>query len=245
MHYTFINNGFPSEADYSDQSVQDIFLPLLKHLQQLQKDKGRRILVYLAAPPAAGKTTLVHFLKDLAGSIEGYPKVTSIGMDGFHHYQDWLLTHMEVKDGRTIKLVEVKGAPETFDLERLTDRIRKAASGMVCGWPEYDRAKHNPREDAACVDGDIVLLEGNYLLLDLPGWRDLKQYADYTISILADPAFLRNRLIERKKLTVPREEDAVHFVDCSDMKNVELCLTRSQKADLELWLKENNDYTLQ
>ena len=52
-------------------------------------------------------------------------------------------------------------------------------------------------------------------------------------------------MIERKKLTVPREEDAVHFVDFSDMKNVELCLTRSQKADLELWLKENNDYTLQ
>ena len=57
MHYTFINNGFPSEADYSDQSVQDIFLPLLKHLQQLQKDKGRRILVYLAAPPAAAAAT--------------------------------------------------------------------------------------------------------------------------------------------------------------------------------------------
>lgn len=241
MHYTFINNGFPSQADYSDRSVQDIFLPLLKQLQQLQTQKGRRILVYLAAPPAAGKTTLVHFLKDLAGSIEGYPKVTSVGMDGFHHYQDWLLTHTEVRDGKTIRLVEVKGAPETFDLDLLTERIRQVSSGKVCGWPEYDRSRHNPKEDAACVDGDIVLIEGNYLLLDLDGWRDFKRYADYTIKISADPAFLRKRLIERKKLTVPREEDAIHFVDFSDMKNVELCLERSQEADLDLWLNEDNE----
>lgn len=57
---------------------------------------------------------------------------------------------------------------------------------------------HDPVEDAVYVDGDIVILEGNYLLLNEDGWRDLSKMADYTISIKADPEMLKKRLVERK-----------------------------------------------
>jgi len=53
-------------------------------------------------------------------------------------------------------------------------------------------------QHALWVDGQIVLLEGNYLLLNEDGWCDLSTYADYTISITADEALLRSRLIGRK-----------------------------------------------
>jgi hypothetical protein len=89
-------------------------------------------------------------------------------------------------------------------------------------------------EDAVTVNADIVLLEGNYLLLDIDGWRDLSDYADYTVSLSADEELLRKRLVERRIATGVKKADAERFVDFSDMANVRLCLEKTKKADLEL-----------
>ena len=87
-----------------------------------------------------------------------------------------------------------------------------------------------------------MLLEGNYLLLDEAGWRELAAYADYTISVSAGEKLLRERLIGRKRHTGVAEDAAVRFVDFSDMPNVRLCLERSMPADLRLQVGEDGDY---
>ena len=89
-------------------------------------------------------------------------------------------------------------------------------------------------DDAITIDADIVLIEGNYLLFDMDDWRDLSQYADYTIVLTADEDMLRERLIGRKMKTGMTREDAERFVAFSDMPNVRLCLDKTMKADLEL-----------
>ena len=101
---------------------------------------------------------------------------------------------------------------------------------------------HNPVEDAVRVDGGIVLLEGNYLLLDEDGWRELSGYADYTVSIGADEALLRSRLIGRRIKTGVDEAAATRFVDYSDMPNVRLCLEKTKPADCRLWIDADGDY---
>ena len=188
--YTVQINGIKVSARYSERAVNEIFVPLLEKLTAMQRAAGRRILVLLAAPPGAGKSTLVSFL------------------------------------------------------EKLASAIRQVRSGETCGWPVYDRLLHNPVEDAITVDGDIVLLEGNYLLLDEEGWRDLSAYADYTVSVSAGETLLRKRLIERKILTGVAEDAAVRFVDFSDMPNVRLCLEKSRPADLRLQVGEDGDYRI-
>ena len=227
-------NGIEVAAEYSEREVDEIFLPLLRELNRLQQEKGRRVLAMLSAPPGAGKTTLLSFLQKLSRETEGIRPIQTIGMDGFHRRQEYLQTHSVLRDEKRISMVEIKGAPVTFDLERLTAQIQKVAAGENCGWPTYDRLLHNPVENATRVDGDIVLLEGNYLLLDEDGWRELSPYADYTISIRADEELLRKRLIERRIKTGVPEEAAVRFVDFSDMPNVRLCLEKTKPADLEL-----------
>jgi len=139
-------------------------------------------------------------------------------------------------------MVDIKGAPVTFDLELLTAAVKRVAAGETCGWPVYDRMRHNPVEDALRVDGDIVLLEGNYLLLDADGWRELPDYADYTVSIRADEALLRSRLIDRRMKTGVDEAAATRFVDYSDMPNVRLCLEKTLPADCRLWIDADGDY---
>ena len=242
--YTVQINGIKVSARYSERAVHEIFVPLLEKLTAMQRAAGRRILVMLAAPPGAGKSTLVSFLEKLSRERPGLCPVQAVGMDGFHRRQEYLLTHSTVRDGREIRMVEIKGAPVTFDLEKLASAIRRVRSGETCGWPVYDRLLHNPVEDAVTVDGDIVLLEGNYLLLDEEGWRDLSAYADYTVSVSAGETLLRKWLIERKILTGVAEDAAVRFVDFSDMPNVRLCLEKSRPADLRLQVGEDGDYRI-
>ena len=240
-HHILIN-GIEVAARYSDRAVNEIFVPLLEKLTAMQRTAGRRILVLLAAPPGAGKSTLASFLERLSRERAGLCPVQAVGMDGFHRRQEYLLSHTTERDGQTIRMVEIKGAPVTFDLEKLLSAVRRVAAGETCGWPVYDRLLHNPVEDALTVDGEIVLLEGNYLLLDEEGWRDLAAYADYTVSVSAGEELLRDRLIDRKIHTGVAEDAAVRFVDYSDMPNVRLCLAKSVPADLRLRLDDSGDY---
>ncbi len=234
IQYNTVVNGIEIHAQYTEESVQEIFLPLLRRLSALQRKKKGRVLVMLAAPPGAGKSTLASFLQDLAGKEPDITPVTVIGMDGFHRYQEDLLAHTTTRDGKEISLVQIKGAPETFDLGRLTERIRRVAAGEECGWPEYNRLQHNPTEDAITVKGDLILLEGNYLLLEQDGWCDLSESADYTIRIQAEEEMLKERLVERKILSGTEPEAALSFVEFSDLVNVRECLEHTKEADLTL-----------
>ncbi|MBE5859872.1 MAG: nucleoside/nucleotide kinase family protein [Butyrivibrio sp.] len=245
MKYSININGIDVDANYSEKSIKEIFYPLLKHLTALQKEKNRRILVLLAAPPGAGKSTLVSFLQKMSEEDDELTDVQAIGMDGFHRRQEFLTTHTTVRDGKEVLMVDIKGAPVTFDLELLCDRLKKLLETEVIGWPSYDRHLHNPVEDAITVKRDIVLLEGNYLLLDEEGWRELKELSDYTIFISADEELLRERLIDRKIKSGNSRDKAEHFVDYSDMANVRLCLKKSMKADLMLRVLEDEEYVLE
>jgi pantothenate kinase len=235
-------NGLPVLAVFSEENVEGIFLPLLKHLTKLQNTLNRRILVFLAAPPGAGKSTLSEFLRYLSVNTPGVTPVTITGMDGFHRRQEYLLSHTAVRDGKEIPMVEIKGAPVTFDLELFHRSVQRAAAGEEMEWPDYDRTLHNPVYRGRRVTGNIVLLEGNYLLLDEEGWRDLRAYADYTIKITADPEILKKRLVDRKATSGMAREKAEAFVMFSDLYNARLCLERSGKADLELRLLKDDHY---
>lgn len=242
MEFTFENCGLPTRAHYSDENVEEIFLPLLRRWTALQQEKGRRILVLMAAPPGAGKSTLSAFLRHLSRTTSGLTPVTAVGMDGFHRRQAYLLSHTVERSGETIPMVRIKGAPVTFDLPLLREHIARVAAGEVLGWPEYDRTLHDPRDNAARVEGDIVLLEGNYLLLDLEGWRELRQYADFTLKISAEESMLRQRLIERHLDTGKSMEATLAMVDGSDLLNLRLCLERSGDADLSLEILPDGSY---
>ncbi len=242
MNYFTEINGLTIQVSYTQKNIEEIFFPLLQHLTELQEKKSGRILVMLAAPPGAGKSTLSEFLSSLSRKTPGIHPLTTIGMDGFHHRQDYLLTHTTVRHGNRIPLVKIKGAPITFDLEKLMSAIKQISSGIDCGWPQYSRPLHNPVEDAIQVTGDIILLEGNYLLLDQEGWRDLHKYADYSVRIIADPTMLRDRLIKRHIDSGKSRSDAESFVDYSDMPNVRLCLEHSLPADLNLQILADGSY---
>lgn len=240
MEYFVNMNGIDVRAHYSDEAINEIFLPLLDRLSTMQREKNRRILVMLAAPPGAGKSTLASFLQKLSEENDALSDIQAIGMDGFHRRQEYLTSHTTIRDGQEVTMVDIKGAPVTFDLDLLKERIKRVLNEKKVSWPSYDRHLHNPVDDAILVEKDIVLLEGNYLLLDEDGWKDLKEMADYSIFISADENLLRERLIDRKIKSGNTRGVAEKFVDYSDMANVRLCLNKSSRADLVLSIDKTN-----
>ncbi|MCJ7690320.1 MAG: nucleoside/nucleotide kinase family protein, partial [Clostridiaceae bacterium] len=111
-------------------------------------------------------------------------------------------------------------------------------------WPIYDRKLHDVVEDQIVVSKEIILIEGNWLLLNEDGWRDLKDYSDYSIFIKADETMLKDRLIQRKMKGRISEEEAIKFYEKSDSRNVRKVLNNSLKADLQLELLRNGKYKM-
>lgn len=239
--YSLNINGFDVEATYTKNSVEHIFLPLLRKLTKLQKEKGRRILVYLAAPPAVGKSTLASVLAHISKQDVSLCEVQDIGMDGFHYPQHYLETHTMIRDGKEICMKDVKGCPETFDINKIAKAIQSARIENIT-WPIYDRNLHDVVEDQIQLQKDIILIEGNWLLLEDDPWNRLKDLCDFSIFIKAEEGMLKDRLIKRKMKGGSTKEDAEAFYERSDSRNVKKVLQHSFSADLTLCLNEDLDY---
>ena len=241
-NYDLKVNGLTIETVYNQATVETLFVPLLERLTRLQKEKGRRIIVFMAAPPAVGKTTAAMFLEYLSAITEHVTKIQSIGLDGFHYHSDYIAEHSIERNGILIPMRDVKGCPETFDINRLKEKL-KALKVNDITWPVYSRRLHDVVEDAITVTGEIILLEGNWLLLDEDGWRDLKEYSDLTMMIRADKEFLRERLTGRKIKGGMDPDAAERFYETSDSINVDRVLSHSVQADITWELLPDNDYT--
>ena len=217
-------NGFEMTAVYNEDTIQKVFLPLLKQLQQLQKEKKERIIVFMAAPPAVGKTTLCEFLEYLSKQDQEFTDIQALGLDGFHYHSDYINSHDAIVLGKKVPMKQVKGCPETYDTEKLRQKLEKIKIEDIL-WPIYDRNLHDVVEDQIKVTKDIILIEGNWLLLKQEPWKSMQQYADYKILILA-------------------REEAVAWYQNSDSKNVKRVLKDSCRKHLNLLLQveQDNDY---
>ena len=235
MDFLLNVNGFDFRASYPDETVENVLLPLLHELTRMQKERAGRLIVLLAAPPGTGKSTLACVLEYLSRRNETLVPVQALGMDGFHRHQDYLLSHTILHDGEEIPMAKIKGMPGTFDAEKLRGALLAAREKDV-RWPVYDRRIHDVVEDADEVRAPILFVEGNWLLLDAPVWRDLP--CDMSVFVAAEEELLRERLIARKMRGGLSREEAEAFYVRTDGPNVRLCMTGSRPADLRLRLNE-------
>ena len=213
-------NGVSVTAEYASEDVERVFVPLLAELTRRRRGMSRRLIAFLAAPPGAGKSTLAAFLEQLSRERPGLTRVQALGMDGFHHHADYIASHTVLRGGVRIPMARVKGAPESFDVDKLRQALTalRIADGR---FPVYDRRLHDVVEDAVAVDAPVVLLEGNWLLLDEPAWRELPR--DYAIYLDAPEDVLRGRVIGRRLATGRTAEEAERLWTECDGPNAALC----------------------
>lgn len=230
-------DGIEREVTYDHHAVDEVIVPKLEQWMAEASDGSggvaplHRRYAFLAAPPGAGKSILAELLADVLK-----PRLQCVAMDGFHLSQAELDARTyTADDGTAAPLSGIKGAPETFDVGRLASALEQGESTDI-RWPSYDRGLHDVVPDGPRLTAGHVLLEGNWLLLDRPGWRELRRFASFTIFLSAPEPLLRTRLIERKVSGGLSVADAERFYDRSDGPNVRRVLTGSVVHDVDLSL---------
>lgn len=232
----FLVNGLQVHAKYSLENRDRLFIPMLRSFTERQKQLGRRMIVFMAGPPAMGKSTLCLYLEALSRETPGLTPIQCLGLDGFHYSNAYLESHTTTRGGRTVSLRSIKGAHETFDAAALAQLL----SQKDPLFPVYDRRIHESISNAIPVTEKILIIEGNWLLLDMFPWASIPHDASIFLHP-EDPESLIEKALQRKIAGGFDPEEARVFVNRSDRYNIEFCLNHSRSADHEI-LVHNNGY---
>lgn len=187
-----------------------------------QNPSQGRFIAALAGPPAAGKSTLAA---DLAAQIGTGAKV--VPMDGFH-YDDAVLNARGMRAR--------KGAPDTFDVHGFMHLLKRLRQEDEVAIPLFDRALEISRAGADIITADdsILIVEGNYLLLNAAPWPSALPLYDLTVWIDVPEAELVQRLMTRWAHYGKSEAEARAWIDGNDLPNIRRVVAGSGKADVVL-----------
>jgi pantothenate kinase len=179
-----------------------------------------RRLVGIAGAPGAGKTTYAERLV-----AESTVPACHLPMDGFH------LADVSL---RRLGLLDRKGAPETFDAwgyAALLARLRDA--GPTVWAPGFERDLEQPLAGAVPVDPhvELVVTEGNYLLLDRPEWRAVRAALDEVWFLDVAEEVRRPRLVARHVQFGKSPVEAEAWVTRVDDANAALVVATRASAD--------------
>ncbi|QTP58480.1 nucleoside triphosphate hydrolase [Billgrantia antri] len=201
-------------------NIHDMAVRLLEAAENRQ-----RFIVALAGPPGAGKSFLSEWLcRELNERVPGIAAV--VPMDGYHLDNAIL---------EPLGQLSIKGAPETFDPDGLKhdlERIRRADRSVAV--PVFDRPLDLARAGGRLITlgHRIVIVEGNYLLLDRDPWRELHPLFDITLLLEVADEVLEARLIQRWLGMGQEQEGAVDKARNKDMLNARLIKRESIAPDL-------------
>jgi len=197
---------------------------LLEQVLKSPRRQARRV-VAIAGPPASGKSTLAAGLVEAIRGAGVHSQL--VPMDGFH------------LDNRILGdrgILDCKGSPPSFDAIGLLRLVQVLGASQELYYPIFDRARDLSVAGAGHIapECDTIVIEGNYLLMDAPIWRDMARYWDLSIHLSCDEAELEARLIQRWVDHGLAPEDARMRAHSNDLPNARLVGQTALRADVVL-----------
>ncbi|MEM6637346.1 MAG: nucleoside/nucleotide kinase family protein [Pseudomonadota bacterium] len=197
---------------------------IIAQVLALPQAPGRR-LVALAGPPAAGKSTVAEMVQ--RGLTDRGLPTGLLPMDGFH------MDNSALDD---LGLRSRKGAPETFDLQGLQKTLQQLSVQPEVPVPTFDRIQDRTVPNAQIIGDEQahVVVEGNYLLLDEEGWRDLSKFWDFSVLFQVPLKKLEARLVARWTELGHPEAEALVRARTNDIPNARRVMHARMPSSLVL-----------
>ncbi|KAK3201325.1 hypothetical protein GRF29_185g623412 [Pseudopithomyces chartarum] len=197
--------------------------------RQQSSDSPARLLIALAGVPGSGKSTVSQALL-LELAAKGIEDVVVVPMDGFHYTKKILRTFKDSENA-----FKRRGAPFTFDADAFLSLVREmkampltesAETEQVLYAPSFDHAIQDPITKGIPVPSRsrIVIIEGNYTLLDQDPWREVAALCEEKWFVDTPRDVALERLVQRH-IAAGIETDiekSVERVKANDLVNGDL-----------------------
>ncbi|KAB8208071.1 P-loop containing nucleoside triphosphate hydrolase protein [Aspergillus parasiticus] len=193
-------------------------------LHRAKTHDKKRYLVAIAGVPGSGKTTTATAIAQRLNSGQAPIQTELVSMDGFHLSRA-TLDQLPNREEAYIR----RGAPWTFDAARFIAFVHQLRqwtdtfSDETIYAPAFHHETKDPVEDGVMISSDasIIIIEGNYLLLDEPEWRDVARLVDYRVFVDTDLQEARDRVAKRHVSAGIEKtiEDGYRRVDSNDYLN--------------------------
>jgi pantothenate kinase len=185
----------------------------------------QRAVLGIAGSPGAGKTTFAQELAFGVNELAGAGTAVVVPMDGFHLANATL---------DSLALRGRKGAIETFDawgFLALVSRIAAAPAHTIYA-PAFDRAVDEGVAGSIAIppSAQLVIIEGNYLLVTEQPWASLAALFTETWFVETPPELRLRRLVERHTLHGKSPVDALAWATEIDGANAKLIEATAARA---------------
>ncbi|KAL8214991.1 hypothetical protein R6Q57_004440 [Mikania cordata] len=198
-------------------------------------------IVGLAGPPGAGKSTIAsevakrvntlwpHKASSFNSQVEPSEIAIVLPMDGFHLYRHQLDLMEDPKEAHARR-----GAPWTFDPDLFLKCLKTLREQGSVYAPSFDHGVGDPIEDDIYVNvhHKVVIVEGNYLLLDEGSWKEISSVLDEKWFVDVDIDVAMERVLKRHISIGNTPEIAKQRIEYNDRPNAELIFKSKKNADL-------------
>lgn len=195
-----------------------------------------RIIVGIAGPPAAGKSSIAKDICTYINSGATEIMAQECPLDGFH------LNNNELeKNG----MLEIKGKMETFDVDSYVSYMRRLHMGEgEFFWPIYSREKHDVIKEGIYIlsSAKVFVTEGNYIFSEIGQWAELAELFDLRIFVRADEATITRRLYARHIRGGMGEQESRKKVAETDLPNALIIEQTRVFADVVLCDRLKGDF---
>lgn len=187
--------------------VMDVYLPLLNLIQIykinqenlsfskslfLKKDaQYRPFIIGISGSVAVGKSTTSRLLQLLLDRTFKSSRVELVTTDGFLYPNAYLTEH---------KILNRKGFPESYDMERLLAFLDAMKNGLSASIPTYSHEIYDvvPEQEQTIESPDFLIIEGINVFQNQQNNRlYMSDYFDFSIYIDADVNLIEKWYIER------------------------------------------------
>ncbi|KAF6266060.1 P-loop containing nucleoside triphosphate hydrolase protein [Scenedesmus sp. NREL 46B-D3] len=221
-------------------TYEEIIEQLAHHaLDAAQANQGSSVyLVGIAGSPGSGKSTLAQQVAQRITQLcqqRGLSRTAAVApMDGFHYYKQQLDAMPDPQEAYARR-----GAHWTFDGNAFVAAVRRLKQHGAASLPSFDHGVGDPVEDDIHIDSAqhaVVLVEGNYLLLELEPWVQLRGVFDDAWFVDCPVDLAMQRVFDRQVAIGLAPEVSLGRIEGNDKPNA--LLVNAVRALRDCWCRQ-------